>query len=108
VLCFHAAGCCFEKFRKRRFLKRLLTHALTDRERGDGKYKKAINADACELLIRLSGEMHAIMLNALETAVTTYKQKAITPEIIKEIFQTRSAGLYDKKADEHYNIISRY
>ena len=29
-------------------------------------------------------------------------------EIIKEIFETRSAGLYDKKADEHYNIISAF
>jgi len=32
----------------------------------------------------------------------------ISIEIIKEIFQTKSAGLYDKKADEHYNIISAF
>jgi putative ATPase len=32
----------------------------------------------------------------------------ITAEIIREIFQTKSAGLYDKNADEHYNIISAF
>src|SRR5438045_8037874 len=49
-----------------------------------------------------------MMLNALQMAVKTFNEKAITVEIIKEIFQTRSAGLYDKKADEHYNIISAF
>jgi putative ATPase len=48
------------------------------------------------------------MLNALEIAVTTYKENKLTPEIIKEVFQTKTAGIYDKKADEHYNIISAF
>lgn len=48
------------------------------------------------------------MLNALQMAAETFKEKIITAETIKEIFQTRSAGLYDKKADEHYNIISAF
>ncbi|MFH1833258.1 MAG: replication-associated recombination protein A [Candidatus Levyibacteriota bacterium] len=72
------------------------------------KYKKNITNDAKELLIRLSGCDARIMLNALEMAVLEFKQKEIDNEIIKEIFQTRSAGLYDKKADEHYNIISAF
>ncbi len=84
-----------------------------------------INPDARELLIRLSGGDARIMLNALEMAVTTLSPRhsratdndpsplgaggnLITPEIIQEIFQTKSAGLYDKKADEHYNIISAF
>jgi len=41
-------------------------------------------------------------------AVITYNEKEIKTETIKDIFQTKSAGLYDKKADEHYNIISSY
>ncbi|MDE2588835.1 MAG: replication-associated recombination protein A, partial [Patescibacteria group bacterium] len=49
-----------------------------------------------------------ILLNALEMAVVQYKEKKITPEIITEVFQTKSAGLYDKKADEHYNIVSAF
>lgn len=89
-------------------LEKIIDNALTDTERGVGKYKKSINEEAKELLMRLSGGDARIMLNAIEIMATTYKEKKITPEIVKEVFQTRSAGLYDKKADEHYNIISAF
>ncbi|MDP2628883.1 MAG: replication-associated recombination protein A, partial [Nanoarchaeota archaeon] len=89
-------------------LEKILDIALKDREKGLGKYKKTVAKDAKELLIRLCGQDARIMLNALEIAVTNFKSKEIINETIKEIFQTRSAGLYDKKADEHYNIISAY
>ena len=89
-------------------LEKILDIALKDKEKGLGKYKKTIGKDTKELLIRLSGQDARIMLNALEIAVTNFKSKEITSAIIKEVFQTRSAGLYDKKADEHYNIISAY
>jgi len=89
-------------------LETIIDKALEDKEKGVGKYKKTIAPDAKELIIRLSGGDARIMLNALEIAVTNFKSKEITEEIIKEIFQTRSAGLYDKKADEHYNIISAF
>ncbi len=86
----------------------LIDRALKEKERGVGGFKKTINKDAKELLIRLSGGDARIMLNALELAVTSYDEKKLTPEIIKEVFQTKSAGIYDKKADEHYNIISAF
>jgi len=89
-------------------LQTIITKALTDKKNGVGEYKKKISSEAEELLIRLSGGDARIMLNALEMAVTTYKEKEISTETVKEIFQTRSAGLYDKKADEHYNIISAF
>jgi len=89
-------------------LEKIINNALTDTKRGVGKWKKTINEEAKELLIRLSGGDARIMLNAIEIMATTYKEKKITPEIVKEVFQTRSAGLYDKKADEHYNIISAF
>ncbi len=89
-------------------LKKILERGLNDTTNGLGKYKKSFKADAHELLIRLSGGDARIMLNALEMAVVQYRQKEITLQIIKEIFQTKSAGLYDKKADEHYNIISAF
>ena len=89
-------------------LEKILNIALKDKEKGLGKYKKTITKDAKELLIRLCGQDARIMLNALDIAATNFKSKEITGEIIKEVFQTRSAGLYDKKADEHYNIISAY
>ncbi|MDP2637802.1 MAG: replication-associated recombination protein A [Candidatus Levybacteria bacterium] len=89
-------------------LEKITDIALKNKEKGLGKYKKSIDKDAKELLIRLSGQDARIMLNALEIAATNFKNKEITSEIIKEVFQTKSAGLYDKKADEHYNIISAY
>ena len=89
-------------------LEKILNIALKDKKRGLGKYKKTVTKDAKELLIRLCGQDARIMLNALEIAVTNFNNKEIANEIIKEVFQTRSAGLYDKKADEHYNIISAY
>lgn len=89
-------------------LETLIDRALSIKERGVGEYKKKIGKEAKELLTRLSGGDARIMLNALEMAATQYKGKEITTETVKEIFQTKSAGLYDKKADEHYNIISAF
>lgn len=89
-------------------LNRIITRALKDKEKGLGEYKKKITKDAQELLIRLSGGDARILLNALEMAVVNFESKSITPEIIQEVFQTKTAGLYDKKADEHYNIISAF
>lgn len=34
--------------------------------------------------------------------------RTILEEDVQEVFQTKTAGLYDKKADEHYNIISAF
>lgn len=89
-------------------LAKIVHRALTDEKRGVGRYKKVLAADAEELLIRLSGGDARILLNALEIAVTSYKGEKITADMVKDVFQTRSAGLYDKKADEHYNIISAF
>jgi putative ATPase len=89
-------------------LQGLVDRALTEKETGVGEYKKKIKKEAKELLIRYSGGDARIMLNALEMAFTNYSEKTISTEIINEIFQTKSAGLYDKKADEHYNIISAF
>jgi len=86
----------------------ILDRALKDKKRGLGNFKKKIDKNAKELLIRFSGGDARIMLNALEIAASSYKQNEIDEKIIQEIFQTKSAGLYDKKAEEHYNIISAF
>lgn len=86
----------------------LVDRALTDKERGMGKYKKTIRDDARDMLLAFSGGDARVMLTAVEMAVVNYKEKTISPDTIKEIFQKRSAGLYDKKAEEHYNVISAY
>lgn len=89
-------------------LEKLIDKALIDKENGVGKLKKQISPDGKELLIRLSGGDARIMLNALEMAITNNRKTIITNETIQDVFQTKSAGLYDKKADEHYNIISAF
>lgn len=86
----------------------LIDRALSDKELGLGKYRKTIRDDARDLLLVFSGGDARVMLNAIEMAIVSYKEKTITPQIIKDIFQKRSAGLYDKKAEEHYNVISAY
>jgi putative ATPase len=86
----------------------ILDRALKNKTDGLGKLKKTIDKQAKELLIRFSGGDARIMLNGLEIAAESYKAAKIIPEIIQEVFQTKSAGLYDKKADEHYNIISAF
>lgn len=89
-------------------LSKLIDSALIDSERGLGSFKRKIDEEAKELLVRLSGGDARIMLNALELAVMSSKSKTLNTKIIQEVFQTKSAGLYDKKADEHYNIISAF
>lgn len=89
-------------------LQLLIKRALTDKAKGMGEYKKTIDNEATELLIRLSGGDARVVLNAIEMAVLNYPEKKIIKKIITDIFQTKTAGLYDKKADEHYNIISAF
>ncbi|GIW61493.1 MAG: ATPase AAA [Patescibacteria group bacterium] len=89
-------------------LKTIINRALVDKERGLGVYKKRINTQAEDFLVRISGGDARIVLNAVEMAVVNYDDKTITVDIIKDIFQSRSAGLYDKKDEEHYNFISAF
>jgi putative ATPase len=89
-------------------LEQLIDHALQDKVKGIGEDEKKMANDVKEFLIRLSGGDARTMLNALEMAATLTMQKEITVEEIKEVFQTKSAGLYDKKSDEHYNTISAF
>ena len=89
-------------------LHKIIKKALTDSQRGLGKYKKTIDLETEELLIRLSGGDARVVLNALEMATIYNHSKNISKELIQEIFQTKSTGLYDKKAEEHYNLISAF
>ncbi len=73
--------------------------------RGLKLLKKKLDKESEELLIRLSGGDARIMLNALEICA---EYKVINVDVIKEVFQTKTAGIYDKKADEHYNTISAF
>ncbi len=88
-------------------LETLIDRALEDKERGLGKYNKTITDKARQILLRLSGGDARILLNAIEMAVTSYKEKEIDEKIVQEVFQKKTF-LYDKKEEEHYNTISSY
>src|SRR6266404_5720428 len=61
-------------------LEKIIDRALTDKKQGVGEYKKNINTDTKELLIRLSGGDALIMLNALELAGTTFSSSGASAE----------------------------
>ena len=89
-------------------LDRIIESALSDRERGLGKFKIDLGKKEKDYLIRLSGGDARVMLNALEIASQLAPKKKITVQVIEEVFQKKSVGLYDKKGEEHYNVISAF
>jgi putative ATPase len=89
-------------------LEKLIDNALKDKVNGLGLRKLKINKDARAALLQLSGGDARILLNALEMAAQMTEKKEITSDLLLEVFQKKSAGLYDKKADEHYNTISAF
>ncbi|MBL8046407.1 MAG: AAA family ATPase [Anaerolineales bacterium] len=91
---------------------RILEHALTDKERGYGTRRIALQADARQHLTSIAGGDARNALNALELAVETTPPDAegvihITLDVAQESIQRR-AVLYDKDGDAHYDTISAF
>jgi len=88
----------------------ILMRALKDKERGLGKIKIKIDKATLKFLALASNGDARNALNALEYAVKSGDKDgkgaiAVDKELVKESLQ-KSHILYDKKGDEHYNIIS--
>jgi putative ATPase len=88
----------------------IIKRAIKDKKKGLGVLNLKISPPAggkkiIEKIAEMSNGDARIALNALEYAAFSSKSKNITFEIVKEAFQ-KSHLLYDKKGDEHYNIIS--
>ena len=97
-------------------LERILSDALSDKERGYGKYHVSIDDDAKKHLIEVSAGDARSLLNALELAVETTGESFppkdgevihITREIAEESIQQK-AVLYDKEGDYHFDVISAF
>jgi len=89
---------------------KILARALKDKEFGLGKWKIKINKETLGFLSKASNGDARNALNALELAVKTGSKDEtgkilIDKKLVKESLQ-KSHLLYDKKGDEHYNIIS--
>jgi putative ATPase len=88
----------------------ILSRALTDKERGLGKYQTAIEPEVIKGICQLANGDARAALNTLEMLVLTTSPdqegiRQIKKEDLKEVLQ-RKAYLYDKSGEEHYNLIS--
>ena len=86
----------------------ILRAALEDKERGFAKRSIEADGDILGYLAHLSNGDARTALNALEMSVASFPGAGpitLTSEAVEEAVQKRSI-LYDKKGEEHFNIIS--
>jgi putative ATPase len=93
-------------------LRRLIERALTDTERGLGGQHVAVDEDAIDRLVTLSGGDARIALNSLELAVQAGVRDPagavrVTVADIEGALQN-PALLYDRAGDQHYWLISAF
>jgi putative ATPase len=90
----------------------LLLQAVKDKERGLGNYNVDLQEAALEHLVESCGGDARTALNALELAVLTTAPndngiREITADIAADSIQ-RKVLHYDKKGDNHYDVISAF
>jgi putative ATPase len=88
----------------------LVQRALKDEERGLGKLKVELDAEALQHLVVMSNGDVRVALNALEMATLATQpnkkgKRRLSLTTIEDALQHR-ALLYDKAGEEHYNLIS--
>ena len=87
---------------------RLLKHAIQD-ERGFGSQTIHIDEDCLSIIALFSNGDARTALNILEMVIINSKKENneifVTKDIIEQCTNTKSL-LYDKKGEEHYNLIS--
>ncbi len=93
-------------------LRRLIERALTDPERGLGAQQVAVDVDAMDRLVALSGGDARIALNSLELAVQAAAADPsgtlrVTVADVEGALQ-HPALLYDRAGDQHYWLISAF
>ncbi len=96
----------------RQDIEQLVNNALRDAERGLGSLRMEIDAEALQLLTALAEGDARRALTILEAAALSLMpaqdgRRVLTVQKIEESAQQR-APRYDKKADQHYNIISAF
>ncbi len=88
----------------------LIMRALKDKFLGIGELNAELTTEAINHLIGMSNKDARIALNTLEIAAQSTTPDAeghrrITLDVIEDTFQKR-AVIYDKKGDQHYDLIS--
>lgn len=89
-------------------IRQIVLRALQDKERGLGESGLKLSDESLEVLVRMSNGDARTALNLLELAADiagSSETKEIGPQELEQAFQ-RKVLLYDKKGEEHYNVIS--
>jgi putative ATPase len=91
-------------------LGRVMRQALTDAERGLGRFAAEVHDDALLFLAQAADGDARTALNVLELAVTTAApgadgRRRVDAAAMREAF-ARKALLYDRAGEEHFNVIS--
>jgi putative ATPase len=86
-------------------LGRIISEALADEHLGLGGSHLAVDPEALETLIAYANGDARRALNSLEIAASLARDGTMTSEIVREALQKRVL-LYDKKGEEHFNLIS--
>lgn len=81
----------------------ILKNALLNQDRGLGAKKIAVENEVLEFIATQANGDARFALNTIDASASQKEQ--ITIELVKQILQ-KSHLLYDKKGEEHYNIIS--
>ena len=93
-------------------IKQLLQKALTDPQKGMGKYGAEMTDDAINFLAEQTSGDARSALNALELGILTTPKNTegkivLTVKILEECLQKKSLR-YDKEGDNHYDAISAF
>ncbi|MBI4134713.1 MAG: replication-associated recombination protein A [Candidatus Sungbacteria bacterium] len=88
-------------------LEKIIERALRDKNRGLGTRGVTLDQGAKEAIIGFADGDARVLLNALEFVVMSAKEKRITRARVLEALQ-KKAIRYDKKGEEHYNVISAF
>jgi len=91
-------------------LKKILRRALNDKENGFGSYNIKMNEEALNRLVNYADGDARATLNGLEFAINFFRTKnknTINENELSEVL-AKHALRYDKKGEEHYNLISAY
>lgn len=90
-------------------IQKVVNRALTDEDYGYGKEGLTIEKEALKMFGQMAGGDARIALNLLEQAISLLAtgEKIITKEIVREVLAD-AGKRYDKKGDEHYDVISAF
>jgi len=91
-------------------MEKILIRALSDKEKGLGKLGIKITKKGLERLVNFADGDARVGLNGLEFVANFLKsnnQRAIKEKQVSEILK-QHALRYDKKGEEHYNVISAF